>query len=140
MLHAVHILAAGIWLGGLVFTTFVVSPAFRRMSWTPAERFAVRSEVGRQYTRVARVNLMALLAAMLADWTMRGWSTPGQAELASIGLILILSELHARVFAPRLGRAVLSGDETARAAALRVIIKVSMMTLLLSLLVAVLAI
>ena len=57
-IHAVHVLAAGIWLGGLVFTSVVVSPAFKRIQWTPAERIAVRSAVGRQYSKVARVNLV----------------------------------------------------------------------------------
>src|SRR5687768_15195416 len=93
--HVVHVLAAGIWLGGLVFTTVVVTPAFRRMSWTPAERIAVRSAVGRQYSKVARVNLMVLLVAALTDGTARGWSTPVRVEIALIVLIFILSELHA---------------------------------------------
>ena len=73
-IHVVHVLFAGIWLGGLVFTTIVISPAFKRLTWSPAERVAVRSEVGRQYSKVARVNLLVLLLAALADWTVRGWS------------------------------------------------------------------
>lgn len=72
VIHAVHILLAGLWVGGLVFTASVVSPAFRRMEWTPAERIAVRSEVGRQYSRVARPNLALLFLVALADWLPAG--------------------------------------------------------------------
>jgi uncharacterized membrane protein len=138
--HIVHVLAAGIWLGGLVFTTMVVSPAFKRMNWPPPERIAVRSEVGKQYTKIARLNLGVLLLVALADGAARGWSTQVQIEMALIVLISVLSELHARVFAPRLGLAARSGDETARQSALRVSIIVSMFNLLLSFAVAILAI
>jgi uncharacterized membrane protein len=140
LIHTVHILAAGIWLGGLVFTTTVVSPAFKRMQWTPPERVAVRSEVGRQYTKVARLNLSVLLLAALGDYAARGWSTSGGMEIALIVAVLVLSELHARVFAPRLGQAAGGGNETARRQALRISISVSMLNLVLSAVVAILAI
>lgn len=140
LINAIHIISAGIWLGGLVFTTLVVSPAYKRMNWTPAERFAVRSEVGRQYTRVARVNLILLLLAALAGWSLRGWSTLAWVEIAFIALILFLAEMHAHVLAPRLGQAIRTGDEVARTRALRVTISVSMLNMLLSCVVAVLAI
>jgi uncharacterized membrane protein len=140
LIHIVHVLAVGIWLGGLVFTTTVVSPAFKRMQWTPPERVAVRSEVGRQYSKVARFNLAVLLLAALCDGAVRGWRTPAGIEIALIVLVLVLSELHARVFAPRLGQAARSGNETARRQALRVSISISMLNLALSAAVAVLAI
>ena len=63
VVHALHILAAGLWVGGLFFTAAVVSPAFKQMEWTAAERVAVRSAVGKQYSRVARINLALLVAA-----------------------------------------------------------------------------
>jgi len=139
-LHAVHTLSAGVWLGGLVFTTVVVSPAFKRMEWEPSERFAVRSEVGRQYSKVARVNLLALLVFAGVDWSMRGWSPLGWSELLAILVVVALAQVHACVAAPRLGRVLGSGDEAARIAALRLTISVSMATLVLSAAIAVLAI
>jgi uncharacterized membrane protein len=138
-IHVVHILAAGIWLGGLVFTTVVVTPAFKRMDWTPAERIAVRSAVGRQYSKVARINLLLLLAAV-ADASAHGWRTAMGAEVVLIVLVFILSEMHARIFAPRLGQAARSGDESARRRALRTSISVSMLNLVLSFVVAVVSI
>ena len=140
ILHIIHVLAAGIWLGGLVFTTVVVSPAFKRMKWSPAERVAVRSEVGRQYSKVARANLLVLLLAALDDWAVRGWSAVGWIEIGLIAAVIVLSELHAQVFAPRLGQAARSGDEKARRRALRISVGVSMFNLLLSFVIAVLAV
>lgn len=140
LLHIVHVLVSGLWLGGLVFTATVVSPAFTRMNWTPIERIAVRSAVGRQYSKVARVNLTALLLAALADHAAHGWSIPAWTEIALVVLVFALSELHAQVFAPRLGQAARSGDENARRRALRTSVSISMLNLLLSLVIATLAI
>jgi hypothetical protein len=36
--HTVHVLLAGAWLRGVLFTTLVVSPALRAMKWGEAER------------------------------------------------------------------------------------------------------
>lgn len=131
-LHILHVLAAGIWLGGLVFTTIVVSPAFRQMDWSPVERIAVRSAVGRQYTKVARFNLLVLLVAALAAWLSQGWSTLASVEIALILSVVVLSELHALVWVPRLAQAARSGNDAARAAAMHVMITASMLNLLLS--------
>lgn len=135
IIHTIHLLSAGIWLGGLVFTATVVTPAFKRMNWTPVERIAVRSEVGRQYSKIARVNLLFLLFAAILDASARNvW------EIALIILVFVLSELHALVFAPRLGAAARSGDEVARKKTLRISISVSMLNLCLSFIIAILAI
>ena len=47
--HVLHVVLAGVWLGGVVFTTAVVSPALKAMNWSETERVGVRSAVGRQY-------------------------------------------------------------------------------------------
>ena len=95
--------------------------------------------MGRQYSKVARVNLLVLLLAALADGMARGWTAPAWVEIALIILVFVLSELHAQVFAPRLGQAARTGDEIARRKALRTSISVSMLNLVLSIFVAVLA-
>lgn len=135
-LHVLSVLASGIWLGGLVFTTVVVSPAFRQMTWSPAERIAVRSAVGRQYSKVARLNLLILVLAAAGHHFMIGWSGRAWLEVALILLVTALSELHALFFAPRLAQVARSGDSAARATALRASISVSMLNLLLSLVLA----
>lgn len=140
IVHIVHLLAAGIWLGGLVFTTIVVSPAFKAMSWTPAERMTVRSAVGRQYTKVANVNLILLLIFAIADAAFRGCSMVRGIEIVLVIVILILAMLHGLVFAPRLTAAAQEGRHDDRAKLLRLSIGISMLNLLLSFVVMVLAI
>jgi uncharacterized membrane protein len=138
-LHALHVLAAGIWVGGLVFTTFVVSPAFKRMEWSPADRIAVRSAVGRQYSRIAGLNLAVLFVAALADWLPAGLGAMALAELGLILLILVLSGMHGRVYAPRLAQAARDDRPVDSLRLQRVSVGVSMLNLILSLSVAVLS-
>ncbi len=65
--HVLHAVLAGAWLGGVAFTTLVVSPALKEMKWSVAERMAVRSVIGRHYARVgtANLSLLALFALSL---------------------------------------------------------------------------
>lgn len=130
--HAIHVLAAGTWLGGLVFTIAVVSPAFKRMQWTPVERIEVRSAVGRQYSKVARLNLAVLLVAALADWLLAGKTSSALLELGLIALIVVLSEMHARFYVPRLAAAARDGKMEERARLLRLSVGVSMVNLVCS--------
>ena len=58
IVHTLHDILAGVWLGGVVFTTVVVSPALKAMKWSEAERVGVRSVIGKQYARVGTVNLV----------------------------------------------------------------------------------
>jgi len=140
IIHIIHVLAAGIWLGGLVFTTTVVSPAFKSMSWTPAERTAVRSAVGRQYSKVANLNLLILLIAAFADAAFHGWITVSAVDIVLVIVVCVLAVLHGAVFAPRLAAAAKEQRHDDRAKLLRVSISISMLNLLLSLVVMVLAI
>ena len=54
IIHTLHIILAGTWLGGVVFTMTVVSPALKAMKWSEAERISVRSTIGKQYARAER--------------------------------------------------------------------------------------
>jgi uncharacterized membrane protein len=65
--HVAHVMLAGVWLRGLVFTTAVVSPVFGAMKWSEAERVAVRSAVGKRYARVGSVNLVLLVLFAVLD-------------------------------------------------------------------------
>jgi uncharacterized membrane protein len=59
-----HVILAGAWLGGVVFTTTVVSPALKSMGWNEAERARVRSVIGRQYAKVGSANLVLLMVLL----------------------------------------------------------------------------
>jgi hypothetical protein len=83
---------------------------------------------------------MILLLSSLADGAARGWNRVVWMELVLIALVCVLSEVHARVLVPRLAEAVLSGDEMERQRRLQVSLRVSLVNMLLSLIVAVLAI
>ncbi len=69
IVHVAHELLAGVWLGGVAFTTAVVSPALKAMRWSEAERVGVRSAIGRQYARVGSANLALLVLFAVLDGT-----------------------------------------------------------------------
>lgn len=100
--HTAHVLAAGIWLGGLVFTYAVVSPALAAAGWSDAERVGARSRIGRRYARVAGANLAALAALALLDGLLRGLGAPLLAEYALLALVLALAGIHGAYFGRRL--------------------------------------
>ena len=88
------------WLGGYLFTTFVVSPALRSLPIHEAERVQTRSVVGRRYGRLAGplllVWLVVLLFQALTVWT-----------LLRLALLLILAAavgVHGYVIGSRLQR------------------------------------
>ena len=61
-----HVILAGAWLGGVVFTTTVVSPALKSMRWDEAEQARVRSVIGRQYAKVGTATLVLLMVSLLS--------------------------------------------------------------------------
>ena len=140
IIHIIHVLTAGIWLGGLVFTTVVISPAFKKMDWTPAERTAVRSAVGRQYVPVANLNLLILLVAAIIDAAFHVWTAIALIEILLIIVVAILAGMHGKVFAPKLATAAREQRHEDRAKLLRLSISISMLNLLLSFVVMILAI
>jgi uncharacterized membrane protein len=79
--HTLHVILAAAWLGGVVFTTTVVSPALKSMGWDEAEQARVRSVIGRQYAKVGTANLALLLVFAhlegCSSVTTRG-SSPGR--------------------------------------------------------------
>lgn len=140
IIHIIHVLAAGIWLGGLVFTTVVISPAFKKMDWAPAERTAVRSAVGRQYVPVANLNMLILLVAAVIDTAFHAWSAVALIEVFLVIVVAILAGMHGKVFAPKLAAAAQEQRHEDRAKILRLSISISMLNLLLSFIVMILAI
>ena len=107
LLHLAHVVLAGVWLGGIVFTTAVVSPAFNAIKWSEAERVAARSVVGRRYARVGGANLGLLSLFAFLDGAFGGFGVGLYAEYALHLVIFGLVAAHATYFGRR--RAGLAG-------------------------------
>jgi putative copper export protein len=150
IVHVAHVSLAGVWLGGVVFTTAVVSPALKAMKWSEAERVGVRSALGRQYARVGSANLALLLLFAILDGTLSGFGALFYAEYSSLLLLFGLVAVHGAYFGRHLAR--LAGaereartDQAARSFAeqrrslQRLSLRVSQMNLLVSVVVMVLA-
>ena len=147
----VHVVLAGVWLGGVVFTTAVVSPAFMAMKWSEAERVAARSAIGRRYARVGSANLILLLLFAVLDGIFAGFGPGLYAEYVLLLSLFGLVALHGAYFGRRLARLAeaereAGGAEAARSFAERrrslqkISLRVSWLNLLVSIVVMVLAI
>lgn len=104
VLHTLHVILAGAWLGGVVFTTAVVSPALKAMKWSEAERVGVRSVIGKQYARVGTVNLVLLLVFAVLDGLMKGFGAIFHVEYLLLATIFGLVAAHGAYFGRRLVR------------------------------------
>jgi uncharacterized membrane protein len=102
--HTLHVILAGVWLGGVVFTTLVVSPALKRMKWSEAKRVGVRSVIGKQYARVGTINLILLLVFAVIDGLVGGFGTVLYAEYALLAAVFGLVAVHGGYFGRRLAR------------------------------------
>jgi putative copper export protein len=100
--HFTHVVLAGVWLGGLLFTTLVVSPALKAMKWPEAERVAVRSAIGRQYAGVGSVNLGLLALFALLDGAFGGFGADLYVEYALLLVLFGIVAAHGAYFGPRL--------------------------------------
>ena len=104
VVHTMHVVVAGVWLGGVVFTTAVVSPAFKAMKWGEAERVGARSVVGRRYARVAVVNLGLLLPLAALDGLLEGFGAVFLGEYVLLAVLFGLVGAHGAYFGRRLAR------------------------------------
>ena len=122
--HTLHVILAGTWLGGVVFTTTVVSPALKSMGWEEAERARVRSVIGRQYAKVGTANLVLLLVFALLEGTLAGFGPALYSEYALLAVLFGLVASHGAYFGRRLvelaeARKEAGASEKARMLALR---------------------
>lgn len=100
--HVLHVVSAGAWLGGVLFTTFVVSPALAAMKWPEPERVLVRSVIGRHYARLASVNLTLLILFAFLDGWVAGFNVLFYAEYALLAMLLGLVAAHDAYFGRKL--------------------------------------
>lgn len=96
MLSALNILLVGVWVGMYLFTTYVVSPAFKEFYPDPAERQSRRRAVGRYYARLNGPLSGVILLVVAAQGFVSGWTWALGAELALLLLIGALVAGHVR--------------------------------------------
>ena len=94
IVHATHAILAGVWLGGVIFTMAVVSPALKAMNWSEPERVLVRSKIGKYYARVGGANLALLVVFAVLDGSLTGFGTALYAEYLLLAVLVGLVALH----------------------------------------------
>ena len=99
--HTLHAVLARTWLGGVAFTTFVVSPAFPAMGWDGAERVLVRFRIGKQYAKVGGANLALLAVFAPFDGIFGGFGAHLYAEYALLAGVAGLVAGHGAYFGKR---------------------------------------
>ena len=99
--HTLHAVLARAWLGGVAFTTFVVSPAFQAMGWDGAERVLVRFRIGEQ-CEVGGADLALLAVFAPFDGIFGGFGAHPYAEYALLAGVAGLVAGHGAYFGKRL--------------------------------------
>jgi uncharacterized membrane protein len=102
IVHATHAVLAGVWLGGVIFTMAVVSPALKAMKWSESERVQVRSKIGNQYAKAGGTNLALLVALAVLDGSLTGFGTALYAEFLLLAILVGLVAAHGAYFGPSL--------------------------------------
>ena len=102
IVHTLHVILAGAWLGGIVFTTTVISPALKSMRWDEVERARVRSVIGRQYAKVGTANLVLLLVFAILEGALYGFGPALYSEYALLVVLFGLVAAHGAYFGRRL--------------------------------------
>jgi uncharacterized membrane protein len=100
--YTLHVILAGAWLGGVVFTTMVVSPALKAMGWDETEQARVRSVIGHQYAKVGTANLVLLLVFALLEGVLSGFGPALYFEYALLAVLFGLVAAHGVYFGRRL--------------------------------------
>ena len=101
-LAILHLLAAVVWIGGMLFLGLVLTPVLRNQP--PAERAALLSAVGRRFLKIGWTALGVLLLTGAILWSLRAFQiTHALAmKLILVAVIVYLSILHDFSLGPRL--------------------------------------
>jgi uncharacterized membrane protein len=100
--HTIHATLAGVWLGGVIFTIIVVSPALKELKWSEAERVEIRSVIGKHYARVGSVNLVLLAIFAVLDGLLRGFGASFYVEYVLLVGMFGLVAAHGAYFGRKL--------------------------------------
>ncbi len=130
LIRSLHLIAAAIWAGGLLFLGLSVGAARRTLG--DAERIAFFRAIGRRFLIVGGIALLVLIATgsdMVSDrnaWDTLGEGTYGGtllAKLILVGVVIVLTLVHSLVQGPALSRlreqAAARPDDVALAAEIR---------------------
>ena len=116
-LQWLHLLAACVWVGGLLFLSLVASPVLRHR-FTAEERSELLGQIGRRFRPYAWVALallaltgmrrgMLVFGGLPELWTGLEATPYGRilrAKLLLVGVLIVLQFLHDFVLGPRLAR------------------------------------
>ena len=110
-----HILAAVIWLGGMLFLSLVAVPVLRHVD-SPLLRMDLFRAMARRFRRLVWVCIVILVATGIGNVMFYGNALPGSAymkvlhiKLGLVAILIALSLLHDFVIGPRAVR-VMSHD------------------------------
>ena len=105
-LRFIHVLAAVVWLGGMLFIALVLVPVVRGLD-DPALRTRLVHAAGVRFRTVGWITLGLLVASGLGNLWLRPYllELPRfQTKLGLVALALILAAVHDFVLGPRAGR------------------------------------
>ena len=122
----IHVIAAIVWVGGILFLGAIAVPAARRMP--PGPRTQLLSDLGRQFRRVGYVMLLVLIATGIVQSAFRGATVSNVLDgtffatafgrtlglkLLFFVLMLVASIAHDFFVGPASVRAAKEGNDTA---------------------------
>jgi len=137
-----HILAAVIWIGGMIFLSLVLAPLVRGRKAAP-EFMALFRSAALRFRPIVWVAIAVLLTTGPLLLSQRGiqltspssWSGIVTVKLTLVGLLVVLTLLHDLVFGPQVSR-VSAIPESQRTTGERVVFKSARLLPRLSLLIA----
>ena len=122
----IHVLAALLWLGGMLFLAVVGAPVLRRLE-PPELRARLFRELGEAFRTVGWISIGVLVVTGLLNLRFRGWlradllsdrafwaSRPGVAlawKLGCVGMMIAIAAVHDFSLGPRASRAAKGADE-----------------------------
>ena len=107
----VHILAAVIWIGGMLFLSLVAVPVLRQVE-SPLLRMDLFRAMARRFRRLVWICIAILVLTGIGNVLFSGNTLPGSAymkvlqiKLVLVAILVGLGLLHDFVIGPRTGRA-----------------------------------
>lgn len=120
--HWLHLMAAVVWIGGMVFIAGVLNPLLRERL-APEIRLPLLREAGRRFLWVEWGAFAVLLATGLWKLSQRGpwsqafdgdWGNVLAVKLSLVAFAAVLSVLHSLVWGPRLASVAPGSTDHAR--------------------------
>ncbi len=116
-MHALHLLGAIAWIGGMIFTSLVVAPVLRRELAGP-ERYRIIQLIGQRFRMVEGIAFFIIFSSGLYKIMQLGMDLDwGSAfgrilviKLVIVMVLIVLSILHGQVWGPALVQARTSGE------------------------------